>query len=289
MKLVRTLLCLAALCSITLPTQAGELPREGAVPGGIAIVTLGSEKTPLPKAYYLGRRVLVKHSNGEWRAVIGLPLSTKPGRHTLRIHGKAGDNSEIVFKVRDKKYLEQHITLKNKRMVNPYKNDLERIRGEQKRSRIAFATWRQEDDVETRFITPVEGIMSSPFGKRRFFNEQPRKPHSGIDIAASRGTAVRAPATGKVIELGNYFFNGNTLFIDHGQGLITMYCHLDSIDVKVGETVGKGDIIARVGATGRVTGPHLHWSVSLNNARVDPTLFLSTETLAAIGGKKEVP
>jgi murein DD-endopeptidase MepM/ murein hydrolase activator NlpD len=289
MKRASPLLWLMALASLSLFCQASELPRQASVPGGIAIVTLGSDSKPLPKTYYQGKRVLVTRSDGQWQAIIGLPLSAKPGRHTLRVHGTAGDNREKVFEVREKKYLEQHITLKNKRMVNPYQKDLERIRAEQKRSRIAFATWRQETNVETRFITPVVGVMSSPFGKRRFFNGQPRSPHSGIDIAAASGTPVRAPASGTVVERGNYFFNGNTLFIDHGQGLISMYCHLNSIDAKVGDPVERGDIIATVGATGRVTGPHLHWSVSLNHARVDPTLFLSTETLAAITGSTEVP
>ena len=289
MKIISIMLWLVTMTSISLPSHANALPRQESVPGGIAIISLGGNTEQPPEAYYQGKRVLVTRSDKQWQAVVGLPLNTKPGRHTLRVHGKTGNNSEVVFKVNDKKYLEQHITMKNKRMVNPYKRDLKRIRGEQKRSRIAFATWREEINVETRFITPVEGIMSSPFGKRRFFNKQPRKPHSGIDIAASSGTPVRAPAAGKVIELGDYFFNGNTLFIDHGQGLITMYCHLKSIDKNLGDNVTKGEIIATVGATGRVTGPHLHWSVSLNNARIDPTLFLSTETLATIGAESNIP
>lgn len=286
MKMIRQLICMVSLLGFALQATAELLPKEEPVPGGIAMVSLGADTEPMPKAYYQGKRIMVLKSEGQWKAVIGLPLSTKPGRHTLRVHGQPGDNDTRLFEVKDKKYLEQHITLKNKRMVNPYKKDLERIREEQKRSRIAFATWRQEVGVETRFITPVEGVMSSPFGKRRFFNGQSRQPHSGIDIAAPKGAAVRAPASGKVIELGNYFFNGNTVFIDHGQGLITMYCHLDSVDVEMGQQVIKGEAIATVGATGRVTGPHLHWSVSLNNARIDPVLFLSTEILAALQGKQ---
>lgn len=281
MKVFSSLLAVCALFSLPALTNAEALPRESAVPGGIAFVSLGPS-VDKPAAYYLKKQVMVKATDEGWVALVGIPLVAKPGTHTLSVSVGKGKTDYRNFEVVDKKYEEQHITLKNKRMVNPYAKDLTRIRSEQARSKKAFASWDTQRSAQLDFQLPVSGRLSGTFGKRRFFNEQPRRPHSGLDIAAATGTEVAAPAAGKVIETGNYFFNGNTVFIDHGEGLVTMYCHLDSISVNVGQEVSKGELIARVGMTGRVTGPHLHWSVSMNNTRVDPALFLSHETLAAL-------
>jgi murein DD-endopeptidase MepM/ murein hydrolase activator NlpD len=246
------------------------LPHTAAVPGGITLVDVGPVSLTPPIVHYGKKRVMVLANQDRWQAVVGIPLSAKPGEHRLTLKGH---KAPLRFQVATKDYAEQHITIKDKRKVNPTALDMKRITRERGRINQALRHWRAQAGVQTRFVPPVSGPLSSPFGLRRFFNEQPRKPHSGIDIAAPAGTPIRAPAAGRIIETGEFFFNGNSVFIDHGQGLITMYCHMSRIDVKPGQEVAQGEAIGAVGQTGRVTGPHLHWGVSLNDARVDPTLF----------------
>jgi murein DD-endopeptidase MepM/ murein hydrolase activator NlpD len=245
-------------------------PHTAAVPGGVVTVDLGPATGKVPTARFNKKRVMVIQDSGRWQAVVGIPLSSKTGTQQIQL---GGNKQAVKFKVSAKKYAEQRLTIKNKRKVNPNKADMKRIRSERGRINSALRHWQQQTTVDTRFTLPVKGRLSSPFGLRRFFNEQPRKPHSGIDIAAPEGTPIVAPAAGRVIENGNFFFNGNSVFIEHGQGLVTMYCHMSRIDVKPGQRVAQGETIGAVGQTGRVTGPHLHWSVSLNDARVDPALF----------------
>jgi murein DD-endopeptidase MepM/ murein hydrolase activator NlpD len=266
--------CLAITTLLLVSGIATALPRENTpVPGGIAIIPLPDNANP-SSARYNGRKVLVTQQDGRTVAVVGLALGTKPGSYRLQVKSATGKPLGIAFTVADKAYEEQHITIEDKRKVNPEPRDQQRIAREQKQINAALEHWSDQDNVVVEFHKPVTGPTSSPFGLRRFFNEQARNPHSGLDIAAAAGTPVQAPAPGTVIETGDFFFNGNTVLIDHGQGLVTMYCHLSAIDVKRGDRLRTGDRIGKVGMTGRVTGPHLHWGVSLNDARVDPLLFL---------------
>ena len=250
------------------------------VPGGIAVITLPDEVDPAT-ARYGDRKVLVTRINGDYTAIIGLPLATKPGKHYLKVSSQQGKTRSLGFQVADKAYEDQHITIEDKRKVNPEKRDMERITREAQRIKSALRHWSAKEDVVVSLKKPVEGPTSSPFGLRRFFNEQPRNPHTGLDIAAPEGTPIHAPAPGTVLDTGEFFFNGNTVLLDHGQGLITMYCHMSRIDVTPGQTVDSGEVLGAVGMTGRVTGPHLHWGVSLNDARVDPLLLLSEESPSA--------
>jgi murein DD-endopeptidase MepM/ murein hydrolase activator NlpD len=151
------------------------------------------------------------------------------------------------------------------------------VRYKRERAHLAavMATFTESPPRLMHMRVPVPGRRSSSFGLRRVFNGQSRNPHSGMDIAAGTGTPVVAPLAGRVIDTGDYFFNGGTVWLDHGGGLLTMVCHLSSIEVKVGDMLEPGERFCAVGATGRATGPHLHWSVMLNRAMVDPALFIS--------------
>ena len=273
LELIPILIFFSAGALLSPATLAGGLPDNSPVPGGVALIELPASDAA-PRVSYNGKPVMVLASSNIYSAIVGLPLAAKPGTHTLKVEYAGGEHTKLDFSVLEKTYTSQHITLKNKRMVNPEKRDMERIGREQQRIKQALATWNEHTPDTLRFSLPVKGPVSSPFGLRRFFNEQARKPHSGLDLAAAEGAPIAAPASGRILDTGDFFFNGNTVFIDHGQGLVTMYCHMSRVDVKPGQTVKIGDVIGAVGKTGRVTGAHLHWGVSLNDARVDPTLFL---------------
>lgn len=255
-----------------LPLVAAALPQESAVPGGVVILPLAPSSVPRPEASFQTKPVMVVAENGLWQAVLGVPLDLQAGAHQLDVVMQ-GKVSQLLFTINDKAYPTQHITISDKRKVNPNQYDMERINRETARIDAALQHWTESEQVPFEFIWPVKGRVSGLFGRRRVFNGEPRKPHSGMDIAAATGTPILAPAAGTVRGTGDYFFNGNTVFIDHGQGLVTMFCHLNRIDVKDGQTIQQGDVIGLVGATGRVTGPHLHLGVSLNDERVEPMLF----------------
>lgn len=267
------LLALLLSLLIGLPAHAeGFLSRllDRPVPGGVAVVDLG-DAAQRPAARYRDRPVLVLREDGRrWIAVVGLPLTVKAGREQLQLD----DGSTRSFAVAARHYREQRITLKNQQQVTPNAANLARIERELAVQNDAYRQFSARQPSNLLFDRPVNGPLSSPFGLRRFFNGEERNPHSGLDFAVPAGTPVKAPAAGRVILVGDYFFNGKTVFVDHGQGLISMFCHLSQIGVKVGDELARGAVLGKVGATGRATGPHLHWNVSLNDARVDPAIFI---------------
>jgi murein DD-endopeptidase MepM/ murein hydrolase activator NlpD len=251
------------------------LPLSSNVPGGVAIIPLGSVSTSAdtPQTWFGDQPVLVTSDHGLWYAVVGLSLDVTPGSHELRV--KIGGVTKTQdFVVNTKNYPEQHITLEDTSKVELSAEDEARADRELAVIQELKHHWRAAQDTDLAFILPVKGRLAGRFGLRRFFNGEPRAPHAGLDVAVARGTPVKASAQGQVLAVDDYFFNGRTIFVDHGNGLITMYCHLERIDVKTGDTVRKGQRIGLSGKTGRVTGPHLHWSVVLNGAMVDPELFI---------------
>lgn len=251
-----------------------ELPAERRVPGGLAILAIDAEGEQAPDVRFGRYRAPVLREGDRWIALVGIPLATKPGTHTADVR-LGTDRRTISFDVVDKQYETQRLTITNDRQVNPNPDDLKRIEAESKRTEAALSRYSADRSPVLRFAAPVPGRRSSSFGLRRFFNDQPRNPHTGMDIAAAAGTPILSPAPGVIVDTGDFFFNGNTVFIDHGRGVVTMYCHLSRIGVQPGDRVNTGDVIGDVGATGRVTGPHLHWGVAVNRAMVDPALFLT--------------
>lgn len=271
-------LLLGALLSLSTslfaaPERLGPI-RHSPIPGGIALVPLDVERERIVSATLDERQVAVAELDGQAVAIVGIALGSEPGPRSLDVQRSDGSSTEATFRVEPHEYAEQRIVIADDNKVNPAPLDMQRIKRENQR--LASVKARRGDRllVDAPFLMPVEGVRSSPFGLRRFFNDQPRRPHGGIDIAAAEGTPIIAPARGLVIDADEYFFNGNSVFIEHGLGLQTFYAHLSRIDVAEGDVVEAGDVIGAVGATGRVTGPHLHFSVGLNGTWVDPDLLL---------------
>lgn len=267
-------LLLSALLT-TFSPSALALPKHAPVPGGVAVIDLGPATQPPPTARWGEQSLAIVKDQQHWFALLGIPLDTLPGE--LEIHVFSASTVAVkIVPIQVKNYPEQRLTIKNKRKVEPNPEDMIRIEREQTTT-AAVKKQFSAPMPETDFLLPAKGPLSSRFGLRRVFNGLPRNPHAGLDVAVGTGAPIVAPADGVVANTGDYFFNGNTVFIDHGQGLVTAYMHMSKIDVQPGEIVKKGEKLGAVGATGRVTGPHLHWAVILNNTPVDPELFLSKQ------------
>jgi murein DD-endopeptidase MepM/ murein hydrolase activator NlpD len=258
------------------PRARAALPDAAAVPGGVALVELGPAAAR-PTVTYASKPVMVLpqplHA-GRWIALVGVALSADvKQRQRLALRGADGRVRELAFALENKQYAEQRLTVAPKHVeLSP--DDLARHERERAHLAAVLRTFTPRDPATLRLLQPTPGPRSSSFGLRRVFNGQSRNPHSGMDIAAPNGTPVVCAAAGEVIDSGDYFFNGNTVIVDHGWGLLTLYCHLSSIDTEKGARLAAGAPLGQVGATGRATGPHLHFSVYLNATPVDPALFL---------------
>lgn len=261
MKFALGLLCLVC-CQLAAAQTA-------AWPGGIAKLDLGPAEGATPEVHYGDKRVLVAKVGGRWQAVVGVHLDTPLGTASVRL----ADGTERKFDVIKHAYREQHLEVAPG-YVSLSEENLARVGRERKLIDAALNNWRDKDLDGVILKKPVDGPHSSSFGSRRFFNGEPRSPHSGMDIAAVTGTPILSPLAGVVTATGDYYFNGNTVIVDHGQGLVTMYCHLREIGVEAGQLVEPDDQLGLVGATGRVTGAHLHFGTYLNGNAVDPALLI---------------
>ncbi len=244
------------------------------IPGGIAVIDFETNHSN-PKGYYNNVSLYLQRIKDQhWQALVGIPLLTKPGKKEIII--KDFSTRRFEFEVKDHVYTEQRIILKGKKKkyVNPNLAHTDRIKKERpvlSNSRKVFSNTVLSSGL---FSRPVNGITTSPFGLKRFYNGQARRPHTGLDFAGDVGTPIQSPADGKVILTGDFFFNGNSVFIDHGQGLVSVYIHMNERLVEQDQVVKKGDTIGTIGQTGRSTGPHLHWVIYLNQTAVNPNLLL---------------
>jgi len=258
----------------TLAVQAAPaLPRHAPVPGGVAVLELGTAHDAQPAVSFNALPQPVLRHQGKWVALVGLPLDTEPGKHSVFVEG-AGGQRTLPLVVREKRYPTQHLRIADGRMVTPPPELEARIAAEQQR----IADWKRhytaEPAPDTRFDLPAAGPRSARFGVKRVLNGEPRSPHGGLDVAVGVGAPLRAPAAGTVLAVADLYFAGTTVVIDHGRGILTLYAHLSRVDVREGQALARGELFGASGVSGRITGPHLHWVVMVGGAAVDPELFL---------------
>jgi murein DD-endopeptidase MepM/ murein hydrolase activator NlpD len=221
---------------------------------------------------------------GGWVAFAGIDLDTPPGEHLLAVEATRAEGDDLAhareLRVGRRDYPTETLTVES-RYVEPPPEVSARIERE---AALLQALWDREPAellFDGKVVRPLAGVEGRNFGRRRVFNGQPRSPHSGTDLSAPAGTPVESAARGRVALAQDLYFSGNLVVLDHGGGIFTLYAHLSRMDVATGEVVAAGAIIGQVGATGRVTGPHLHWGARIGAARVDAALLL--ELLAAAG------
>jgi murein DD-endopeptidase MepM/ murein hydrolase activator NlpD len=243
-----------------------------AVPGGVAKISLGIAEQP-PRSSVAGNRLLVMREGKRWVALAGIPLSAKPGEKLPVEVEYADRRRHFEIAVAPKNYPSQRLSVPPDQAELPTEL-VARYEEERKRLEAVLRTFSEAAPASLALKQPVAGRRSGSFGSRRIINGVARNPHGGMDIAAPAGLPVSAAAAGRVIDIGEYLFLGRTVILDHGQGLLSLYAHLSEVDVGAGQGVSAGAPIGKVGMSGRATGPHVHFSVYLNAAAVDPAYFL---------------
>lgn len=258
-------------------------------PGEIVVLHVRTSEAPASieaSAFGAALRFFPAGPANVWSTLIGIDLEVEPGSHPVTVRAAAVDGStaETVHRlaVEPKQFATRRLTVEP-RYVDPPPDVVERILRERDRLAALFPVSSAVRYWRGGFLRPVPGPANSAFGRRSVFNGQPRSPHSGADFRAAAGTPIKAPNEGVVVLAGDLYFSGNVVIIDHGWGLYSYFAHLSAIDVAEGDRVRPGTVVGKVGATGRVTGAHLHWTVRLNDARVDPLALL--ELFPAAGGR----
>jgi murein DD-endopeptidase MepM/ murein hydrolase activator NlpD len=253
-------------------------------PGEIVKVTVeGKGVIRQAEVLFFGKTYIMgKGQNPDnWIAFLGLDLGIKSGSYTLEVSVLFNDgrhqNMRREILILDKEFPTKRLWVKQQ-YVTPPQDVMDRIRWESQLLGQIFDIFTLHWYGEGPFIIPSDGKVNPNFGERRIFNDEPRSPHSGVDISSPLGEPVRASNSGRVVLAKNLYFAGNTVIIDHGLGVFTSYLHFSKILAKRGDLVRKGDIIGQIGATGRVTGPHLHWGAKVSGSRIDPFSLLHLGT-----------
>jgi murein DD-endopeptidase MepM/ murein hydrolase activator NlpD len=248
-------------------------PVNNHYPGGLINHTFEYSNQDLENKLRVGdlKFSVCRSDDSSVNILVPIPLSYKENLIKLTFQ----DNLISSIDIEDKFYRESRIEIQNRNLVSPPSSMQDRIREEYQQGMIAKNTYTQVGLTQATMGLPLKGITSSEFGVRRFINGQPRNRHIGLDIAAAEGTPVKAPMKGKVILSGNFFYKGNVIYIDHGDGLVSSYSHLSNKAINLNQIVSRGEVVGYVGSTGRVTGPHLHWEVFFLGIPINPEIFIS--------------
>jgi Peptidase family M23 len=244
-------------------------------PGEIVVLTITSNAPVADlKVRAFGQDLMPFAENDRtWRVLVGIDIDVAPGKHPVAIESAAGQATHVLV-VAPKKFPTRRLTV-DSAFVDPPAEAQQRI---QEESKLVAAIWKaatSERLWNSPFVRPVPHPANSAFGTRSVFNGQPRSAHGGADFLSPAGTDVKAPNAGRVVLVRNLYYSGNTVILDHGLGVFSYFAHLSSMAVSEGDVVTPGTFVGKVGATGRVTGPHLHWTARVGNARVDPLALLA--------------
>ena len=276
-RVVVTAVTALALVQATAPIEISARTRS-LRPGEVVVLTIaGREVSDAVRVRAFDHDVAVYRDGATWRAVVGVDLDVTPGDYRVTAESSVGANAALGthdLRIVSRSFRTRRLTV-DEALVTPPASAQPRIERE---SALLAATWRSSATGRlwtAPFMRPVPQAANSAFGTRSIFNGKPRTPHSGADFLSPAGTPIGAPNAGRIAVARNLYFSGNTVIIDHGLGMFSMLAHLSAIDVREGALVTPGQRIGLVGATGRVTGPHLHWAVRVGEARVDPLSLLA--------------